>query len=630
MKGISPETGLLLSQLCCIDVDSTAVANELENRFPVLQQAAMETTAQGRHYLFSRSARCDSHGYYDGSRQRNSRIDFKTRCSSGTQGFLVVAPSPGKSWVRAPWESELQTLPNIPDDLLHAVARPQHTPEQLKIHFVATDEILHLVTPPWLWRCAYGQMFLSDTCSDGAQQPLSMPLPIFCLQNFLDLSDACILNGCYAGSSDQASDCVELADFLGLDKKLFKQLAADVAYAKRLQTHSQAWADSRCQELKWRLQLADDKMDPEVTLVEVDDSLAARLLYKPLSGSTIEDRFQLFHSLPRALPKSHSEKLLSASPSLAASDQMPPFVLKLLRQYKGKMMLAGGSVLGMVAADNANIGKGNDYDLFLFGISRDEATEIIKTILTEPEVELACTTGKAVSFRVLWYNKSVDIQVILILAKSAAHVLHGFDWPPSKIGVLATKTGLRLVATPSWILAVQSLAFPVDPSTWSQSSPVRLVKYYTRGFDVIIPGLRRNMLKQSFVGAIGRLTGIAAVFGIEHHILARRRSTWSWRRTSGRATESELWYQVRSLKTSALSDYSMAFKALRSLRWSLTVAWRQSVAALGLKWKQLPSGRTGPFNKADLNLDWCVPVSLRPVCGTFHTADILMDEAIEF
>lgn len=630
-KGVSPETGVLLSQLCCIDVDCNPVADELEKRFPILRHTAMETTSQGRHYLFSRSERADSHGYYDGARQRNSRIDFKTRCFNGTQGFLVVAPSHGKTWVRAPWESELQSLLTIPDDLLHAVARPQHEPRQVRIHFVATNETLDIVTPPWLWKCAYGQMFLDDNCSDGDQHPLSIPLPMFSMQNFLDLSDACSLDGCYAGSSDssQALDCVQLADFLGLDKKMFHQLAADVAHVQRLHSCSQAWTNSRRQELKWRLQLAHQQVDPEETLIEIDKAFASQMSYEPLSGK-IEEESRLFHCLPAALPRIQQPDLLSSSPTSAITSKTPLFVLRLLRQYQGRMILAGGSVLGMMAADDATIGSGNDYDLFLFGISRDSATEIVKAILSEPEVELACVTGKAVSFRVVRFGQTYDIQVILLLAQSAAHVLHGFDWPPSKVGVLATKTGIRVVATPSWVLAVKSLAFPVDPSTWSQSSPVRLIKYYSRGFDVFLPGMRRDMLKYNPTAKTDQLSGIAAVFSLEQQILARRKSQWSWLRKTGRATESELWYQVRSLKLSALSDYGMAFQALRSLRWSLSVAWRQSMAVLGLKWRQLPVGQATNTSKVDLNLDWYVPNALRPVCGTFHPADALMDEAIAF
>lgn len=628
-KGVSPETGMLLSQLCCIDVDCNPVADELEKRFPVLRQTAMETTSQGRHYFFSRSERADSHGYYDGARQRNSRIDFKTRCFNGTQGFLVVAPSNGRTWVRAPWESELQNLLTIPDDLLHAVARPQHIPRQIRLNFVATDETLDIVTPPWLWKCAYGQMFLDETCSDDAQNPLTMPLPIFSMQNFFDLSEACSLNGCYTGSSEQAANCVQLADFLGLDKRLLQQLAADVAHVQRLQICSQAWTESRRQELKWRLQLAHHQVNPEETLVEIDRTIGSQLRYEPMSGN-VRDESRLFHCLPSALPLSQEDQLLSTDLNHALSLQMPHFVTSLLRQYQGKMILAGGAVLGMVATKNSNIGRGNDYDLFLFGISRDSATKIVKAVLSEPEVELACVTGKAVSFRVVRFGQTYDIQVILLLAESAAHVLHGFDWPPSKVGVLATEAGLRVVATPSWVLAVKTLAFPVDPSTWSQSSPVRLTKYYTRGFDVFVPGMQRDMIKLTCSCKTDQLLGIAAVFSLEQQILARRKSLWSWLRKTGRATESELWYQVRSLKLSALSDYGMAFKALRSLRWSLSVAWRQSMAVLGLKWRQLPVGQAANTSKADLNLDWFVPSALRPVCGTFHPADALMDEAIAF
>jgi hypothetical protein len=65
----SADLGVLLQELCVIDVDDVALADGLEARFPELKTAAAVQTRKGRHYYFTRSALADAHGYYDGAAQ---------------------------------------------------------------------------------------------------------------------------------------------------------------------------------------------------------------------------------------------------------------------------------------------------------------------------------------------------------------------------------------------------------------------------------------------------------------------------------------------------------------------------------------------------------------------------------
>ena len=93
------DCGLLLFDLCVIDCDTVEVADALEAEWPELAAAPMETTARGRHYYLLRSAKADTHGYYDGSAQRRTAVDFKSRTWGGTSGFVVTAPSANKARV---------------------------------------------------------------------------------------------------------------------------------------------------------------------------------------------------------------------------------------------------------------------------------------------------------------------------------------------------------------------------------------------------------------------------------------------------------------------------------------------------------------------------------------------------
>jgi hypothetical protein len=115
--------GILLREICAIDFDDDALAEAFEAEFPCMAEAPMETTRKGRHYLFLRPPWADAVGYFDGARQiPGLDVDFKSVCSTGTSGVLSVAPSPGKTWVRAPW---LHRLFEIPAPLLVRVARPR-------------------------------------------------------------------------------------------------------------------------------------------------------------------------------------------------------------------------------------------------------------------------------------------------------------------------------------------------------------------------------------------------------------------------------------------------------------------------------------------------------------------------
>ena len=121
-EGNPCDWSIVLSTLCVIDADSVEVAAELEERFPVLRRVPCEQTRRGFHYFFKRSARADELGCWDGCAQVLAQIDFKTKTATGTGGIIVVSPSSHKTWIRAPWLTPLEA---IPDDLLDAVAAPR-------------------------------------------------------------------------------------------------------------------------------------------------------------------------------------------------------------------------------------------------------------------------------------------------------------------------------------------------------------------------------------------------------------------------------------------------------------------------------------------------------------------------
>lgn len=118
---------LLLDRACVVDTDSPEAVKRLEDLgLPELRSCPMQLTSKGRHYFFLRPDWADAEGFFDGARQHGDagiEADLKTRCSTGTRGVLVVAPTPGKAWAtgRAPWEAQWAEVPRT---LLELVAKP--------------------------------------------------------------------------------------------------------------------------------------------------------------------------------------------------------------------------------------------------------------------------------------------------------------------------------------------------------------------------------------------------------------------------------------------------------------------------------------------------------------------------
>jgi P4 family phage/plasmid primase-like protien len=116
---------LLLHSICVVDADCPIWACDQERARQELQSCPKVETTKGNHFFFLRPAFADEDGYFDGARQRSGiNVDFKSICSTGTSGLIVVAPAPGKTWVpgRELWSAELS---EIPRDLLESIATPK-------------------------------------------------------------------------------------------------------------------------------------------------------------------------------------------------------------------------------------------------------------------------------------------------------------------------------------------------------------------------------------------------------------------------------------------------------------------------------------------------------------------------
>ena len=123
-----------------------------------------------------------------------------------------------------------------------------------------------------------------------------------------------------------------------------------------------------------------------------------------------------------------------------------------------------------------------------------------------------------------------NIQIILRLYSSPAEVLAGFDVDAP----CCAYDGDRVWANPRAIVSMMRQSNTVDMTRRSPSYEVRLAKYCSRGFEVYVPGLKRDdidpsvcsfrflslntpadLFAQIYERAIGRVPGLARLLAIE-------------------------------------------------------------------------------------------------------------------
>ena len=612
------DVGILLSDLCCVDVDCIGVAQELERRFPALRAAPCETTTKGAHYYFSRSPRADAHGHYDGARQRNPKVDFKTRCANGTRGFVVVAPSTGKTWVRAPWDvCPHGPAPEVPDDLLDAVARARHPPVRLHVRFLATGETRTIDSPPWLAQAAFAQLFFDvDTWASDATD---MPLPDVAASVFDDLAAACetgdvdpVPGETPAIRTARVDAVLRFADYLGVAAPVMARLVAvdaGMRFGQRLLACSERFSAAAGSDRRAAFDLGCGRVDDWAsTVVRVDAALAATL--EPVHLRGVGDAF-LLRRLPRARV---AGAILDAEPVAALVAALPAFVATVLRDHPDRLVVAGGAVLGAVVP---GIVTGADYDLFVCGVDEAEARDLARDVCERPGVSLRCVTGNAIT---VVLDDDTVVQLVLRLHATPAHVLHGFDLPPCKVGAYVDGSGrLRIVATRGWTAAVAARAFWVDPGMWSHTSALRIFKYMAKGFDAFVPGLDRARLRAGASGGDLRLLeGAALLLGVED-TLARRHSD-----AGARITRREVGVVARHLRYT--SDYGAVVAALGSIRW---VA--RGLIALGRTWLGMTPARRPCAQAVEVDYDalaWTSHRDGRAVRAAFMPCDMRLGDVV--
>jgi hypothetical protein len=161
------------------------------------------------------------------------------------------------------------------------------------------------------------------------------------------------------------------------------------------------------------------------------------------------------------------------------------------------------------------IAPASDVDLFLYGLSEEDATKKIleieqrikDSILTETTT---IRTKNAITIASQYPTR--HIQIVLRIYKSVSEILTGFDVDCS----CAAYDGKQVWAAPRALTAYMTQTNTIDLTRRSPSYESRLSKYSHRGFEVYWPLLERSRIDPTiFERNFARTVGLARLLVLE-------------------------------------------------------------------------------------------------------------------
>ncbi len=240
---------------------------------------------------------------------------------------------------------------------------------------------------------------------------------------------------------------------------------------------------------------------------------------KSLNDDT--DLYQ-FSDLNRNLTWDYSLPTLTSGNSLKLIKVLPTFISKFNTHFPIKVcmdnLLIAGGCTGKELCEN---GMSKDIDFFFYGLTEQEANVKCETLLDQlydsyklylenkqqQEVEKnpdyyrhhICVNCKTIRNNncisiILGSNlssTSITIQIILRIYKSKSEILHGFDIGSSAVGFDGTNVYFTELSKFSYEYSCNI----VDTTRRSTTYERRLVKYWDRGFDIILPDMNTKLIR---------------------------------------------------------------------------------------------------------------------------------------
>ncbi|KAK3495967.1 hypothetical protein B0T13DRAFT_311367 [Neurospora crassa] len=168
----------------------------------------------------------------------------------------------------------------------------------------------------------------------------------------------------------------------------------------------------------------------------------------------------------------------------------------------------------------------SDVDLFLYGLTEEQAIEKIKEIESQVRDALLCETTTVRTKHAVTICSQYPtrhIQIVLRIYKSVSEILTGFDIDCSG----AAYDGKQVYCTPRALQSYMTQTNHIDLTRRSPSYENRLSKYSRRGFEVYWPELDRSRIDPTiFERSFMRTLGLARLLVLERLPTAKARDNY--------------------------------------------------------------------------------------------------------
>lgn len=272
---------------------------------------------------------------------------------------------------------------------------------------------------------------------------------------------------------------------------------------------------STVNEVHIRKIIAQGEVKPFTSLIEITDDICKSINYKQLN----KDCPLLLNELSIAHEKNDNNiKYKTGDNVLTICEPSCDIIKKILSL--GNVVIAGGYVLQLLAKEKT---KAGDIDIFIWGVSEEEADAKLQKIS-----DILCAdpyfTGNSYTFAYRYDEKRTvaemwTSQVILRLYQSPDEILHGFDIQACKV-LLHMENGMyKFYGTQSFLESMRYNTVWIDTERQSSSYAVRLLKYYCKGFDVLMTGYNKNLTVDVSQDKIADKKGLSLLLRYEHEIM---------------------------------------------------------------------------------------------------------------
>ncbi|KAF9530937.1 hypothetical protein CPB83DRAFT_849901 [Crepidotus variabilis] len=245
------------------------------------------------------------------------------------------------------------------------------------------------------------------------------------------------------------------------------------------------------------------------------------------------------------------------------------------------VVAAGGSVLACLAPldkqhtvskratrkhYHTNAYPSSDVDLFIYGLDAKQAEakmqSIYEAVRDSNPWDITCIRTKhTISIHSQYPYRAV--QIVLRLYQSPAEVLAGFDVDAP----CCAYDGKTVWASPRSIVAMMRQCNTVDMSRRSPSYEIRLAKYANRGYEVLVPNLKREAIDPTiYERSIAKMTGLARLLVLEKLATTDTRLEFldSRRNLRGRPAQNHPYINDKKLKGDLKADDTIAGLALNN------------------------------------------------------------------